>query len=66
MEKNCTATDDNARMCIARWLPKANDIHSEYTLIAFPLQQTLDERASMLCYNTFPVLLSVTAATKYS
>jgi hypothetical protein len=33
------------------WITKATDIHSEYViLIAFPLQQWLRERASMLRY----------------
>jgi hypothetical protein len=45
-------------MCVSRWVPKATDPHSEYViLIAFPLQQWLHERASMLRYNTLPVLL---------
>jgi hypothetical protein len=36
---------------IACWLPKATNTPSEYiTLTAFPLQQWLRERASMLCY----------------
>jgi hypothetical protein len=40
------------RMRIARWIPKATDTHSEYViLIAFPLQQWLHERASMLRYT---------------
>ena len=45
------ATDENiARlMRIARWIPKATDAHSECAiLIAFPPQQWLHERASML------------------
>jgi hypothetical protein len=38
------------RLRIARWIPKATDTHSEYViLIAFPLQQWLHERVSMLC-----------------
>jgi len=38
-------------MGIACWLPKDTNTHSEYvTLIAFPLQQLLSERASMLRY----------------
>ena len=38
-------------MRIARWIPKATDTHSEYViLIAFPLQQWLQERESMLRY----------------
>ena len=38
-------------MSVACWLPKPTNTHSEYViLIAFPLQQWLPERASMLCY----------------
>ena len=37
------------RMRITCWIPKATNTHSEYVLlIAFPLQQRLHERASML------------------
>ena len=37
------------RMCIASCVPKATDTHSEYvTLTAFPLQQRLQESASLL------------------
>ena len=40
------------RMRIACWITKATNTHSEYViLIAFPLQQWLHERASMLCYT---------------
>jgi hypothetical protein len=45
------ATDDNIirRMRVACWVTKATDTHSEYvTHIAFPLQQWLRERASVL------------------
>ena len=39
------------RMRILRWITKATDTHSEYvTRIAFPLQQWLHERASLLRY----------------
>jgi hypothetical protein len=39
------------RMRIACWKTKATNTHSQYvTLIAFPLQQWLHERASMLRY----------------
>jgi hypothetical protein len=39
-------------MRIACWIPKATNTHSQYvTLIAFPLQQWLHERASMLRYT---------------
>jgi hypothetical protein len=37
---------------IARWIPKAHLTHSQYIIfIAFPLQQWLHERASMLRYT---------------
>ena len=40
------------RMRIECWIPKATDTHSEYVIrIAFPLQQWLHERASMLRYT---------------
>jgi hypothetical protein len=44
------ATDDNIirRMRFACWITKATDTYSEYvTLIAFPRQQWLSERASV-------------------
>jgi hypothetical protein len=56
VEKYCRArqaTDDNVicRMCIAFWIPKSKNTHSEYViLIAFPLQQWLHERTSVLRY----------------
>ena len=38
-------------MCIACWVPKATNTHSEYViLIAFPLQQWLHERTTVLVY----------------
>jgi len=40
------------RMRIACWIPKATSTHSEYVIIiAFPLQQWLHERASVLRYT---------------
>jgi hypothetical protein len=48
------ATDDNIirRMRFACWITKAIDTHSEYViLIAFPRQQWLRERASVLRYK---------------
>jgi len=48
------APDDNIipRMRIACCIPKATDAHSEHvTLIAFPQQQWLHERASVLRYT---------------
>ena len=55
MEKVCRAgqaTDDNIAQRIASWIPKATNTHSQYvTLIAFPLQQRLQGRASMLRYT---------------
>jgi len=39
------------RMRIACWIPKAKNTHLQYViLIAFPLQQWLHERASLLRY----------------
>jgi len=39
-------------MRIGHWIPKATGTHSEHlTLIAFPLQQWLHERAPMLRYT---------------
>ena len=36
----------------ARWIPKDTNTHSEYViLVAFPLQELLHERASMLRYT---------------
>jgi len=41
-------------MRIACWVPKAENKPSEYvTLIAFPLQQWLNERASLLRYTYY-------------
>jgi hypothetical protein len=39
-------------MLIACWIPKGKNTHSEYEiLIAFPMQQCLRERASILGYT---------------
>jgi hypothetical protein len=41
----------------ARWIPKATNKHFEYVIfIAFPLQQWLHERASVLRYTFIPCL----------
>jgi hypothetical protein len=56
VEKYCTAgqvTDDNIirRMRVACWITKATNTHSDCLIvIAFPRQQRLRERASILCY----------------
>ena len=48
------------RMRFACWITKATDTHSEYViLIAFPRQQWLRERSSMLRYSTLPVLFFI-------
>jgi len=40
------------RMRILCWMPKARSTHWEYAIItAFPLQQWLQEHASVLCYT---------------
>jgi hypothetical protein len=63
VEKYCRAgqaADDNITwpMCIACWIPKATDTHSEYViLIVFPRQQLLRERFSLLRLRTLPTLL---------
>ena len=46
------------RMRIACWITKVTNTHSEYVIfIAFPLQQWLHERASMLRYTYFACLV---------
>jgi hypothetical protein len=53
-------TDDNIirRMRFTCWITKATDTHTEYVmLIAFPRQQQLRERASMLRHSTLSELL---------
>jgi hypothetical protein len=54
------ATDDNIirRMRFAYWINKATDTHSEFvTVVAFPRQQWLSERASMLRYTSITSLV---------
>ena len=55
VEKYCRsgqATDGNMRMLNACWIPKATNTQLAYViLIAFPPQQRLHERASMLRYT---------------
>ena len=64
MKKYCIAgqtTDDSItrRTRIACWIPKATNTHSEYViLIAFPLQQRLHERASVLRYTYIGCLVN--------
>jgi hypothetical protein len=46
------------RTRFAFWIHKAANTHSEYvTTIAFPLQQWLHERASVLCYSYIACLV---------
>jgi hypothetical protein len=48
---------------IACWIPKSKNMLSEYvTLIDFPLQQWLHERASVLCYTGIAILVICTEA----
>ena len=48
-------------MRISRWVPKATNTQSQHAiLIAFALQQWLNERTSMLRYTTLPVLFCLT------
>ena len=45
-------------MIIPCWIPKATNTHSQYvTLIAFPLQQWLNEPALMLRYTQIACLV---------
>jgi hypothetical protein len=45
-------------MLIACWIPKATNTHPEYLILfAFPLQQRLHERASVLCYTDIACLV---------
>ena len=47
------ATDDNiiCWMCIAFWIPKSKNTHSQYVILnAFPLWQWLHEHTSVLSY----------------
>jgi hypothetical protein len=47
-------------MRMACWITKATNTHSEYViLIAFPLQQWLHERASILRYTRIACLVEV-------
>jgi hypothetical protein len=55
-------TDDNiiCSMCVACWITKATDTHSEYVIfIAFPRQIWLRERALFLRFRTLSLLLSL-------
>jgi hypothetical protein len=48
------------RMRIACWIPKATNTHSEYVILtAFPLQQWLQERASMLRYTYIACIIYI-------
>ena len=55
VENYCRATQATKtirRMRFECWLPKATNAHSQYVIgIAFPLQQLLHERVSMLRYT---------------
>jgi hypothetical protein len=55
------------RMCIACWISKATNTHSEFTysesVIAFPLQQWLHESSSLLRYTCSACLVRL---KKYS
>jgi hypothetical protein len=65
------ATDDNIirRMRFACWITKATDTHSDYVILtAFPRQQWLRERASVLRYTyaAYLVLRQVRYAISFS
>jgi len=49
-------------MSIAFWIPKATNTHSQYViLIVSPLQQWLNQGASMLLYTHIACLISATS-----
>ena len=53
-----------SRMRIACWIPKDTNTHSEYViLIAFPLQQWLHERTSVLRYTCILCLVKTCSET---
>jgi len=57
VEKYCTAgqtRDDDIilRMRIESWIPKVTNTHSDYVILtAFPVQQNVRERISVLRYT---------------
>jgi hypothetical protein len=54
------------RILTAYWVPKATNKHLEYViLIAFPLRQLLQERASMLHYTYCLVYILPTPCTVF-
>jgi len=54
-------------MRIACWIIKSKNTHSEYVLlIAFPLQQWLHKRDSMLRYTYLASVVNDKASGKYS
>jgi len=53
-------------MCILCWIPKATDTQSEYViLIAFQLQQWLNESPSMLRYTCIGCLVFIENLVPY-
>jgi len=51
------------RMRIACWIPKATSTHSKYAVrIAFPVQQWLHERTSLLRYTYVACLVTLESA----
>ena len=51
-QKNIKSQITIWRMRIACWIPKATNTHSQYVLfVAFPLQQRLHQRTSILRYT---------------
>ena len=58
------------RMRIAYWIPKATNTHSEYvTLIVFPPQEWIRERATISRYTytvSLPTIITVTKLSYFS
>ena len=54
-------------MRIACWIPKATNTHSQYVIIiAFPLQQRVQERVSVLRYTDFACLVLMLDGSNWS
>ena len=55
------------RLCIAYWIPKVKNTHSEYIIfIPFPLPQWLHESASVLHYTFIACLVIRVAVIQYA
>ena len=68
VERDRQTADGNIIKCMrfTFWIPKATDTHLEYViLIAFPRQQWLRKRASVLLYSYNACLVLNSEVTRY-